>query len=298
MKRISCYFILALMIVSLLSGCNRDQKSIAQLIEEGNQLYNQGKYQEAINIYQSGLTVNSGNQQLNYNLANALYRLGKYKESLSYYNQVTKDKEVYMNIGNVYKMLGDQSKQLAEKIKNYQEALNNYKSAIKLDMNDKELKFNYEYVNKLLRELNDKQQNKQDNKKKEENKDNQEKKQDNEGKEDSQDKKQQNKENSQNQNTKQQNQSDKQKQQDNKGAEEKESKSSGDSQTKENKEDGKQEESAKESSIKEEDGKLDQKKLQEAFSILQALEKEEEDSLKNNQKIKKPGDNQGDKYDW
>ncbi|MGE5944024.1 MAG: tetratricopeptide repeat protein [Flavobacteriales bacterium] len=75
------FYILAL----LFSTINFAQNTA--LFEKGNTLYNQGKYNEAIDAYKTILDTKNHSAELYYNLGNAYYKLNKVAPSIYYYEK-------------------------------------------------------------------------------------------------------------------------------------------------------------------------------------------------------------------
>lgn len=72
------------------------------LFEKGNALYNDGKYQEAINKYQAILETDMHSAELYFNLGNAHYKLNNIAPSIYYYEKALqlkpKDSEIKNNL--------------------------------------------------------------------------------------------------------------------------------------------------------------------------------------------------------
>jgi len=72
-----------------------------ELFAEGNSLYNDGKFQDAINIYESILNADYHSAELYFNLANAYYKLNRIAPSIYYYEKALqlspKDKDILNN---------------------------------------------------------------------------------------------------------------------------------------------------------------------------------------------------------
>lgn len=73
------------------------------LFEEGNALYNQGKYEEAVEKYEAVLESKQYSAALYFNLGNAHYKLNSIAPSIYYYEKALQvspnDKEIQRNIG-------------------------------------------------------------------------------------------------------------------------------------------------------------------------------------------------------
>ena len=72
-------------LVMLFSTINFAQNTA--LFEKGNTLYNQGKYNEAIDAYKTILDSKNHSAELYYNLGNAYYKLNKVAPSIYYYEK-------------------------------------------------------------------------------------------------------------------------------------------------------------------------------------------------------------------
>ncbi|TCK68025.1 tetratricopeptide repeat protein [Winogradskyella wandonensis] len=103
MKHILILFIMCL---SVFVNAQNDAR-----FNEGNALYNQGKYAEAIKKYEAILETEEHSAALYYNLANAHYKLNNIAPSIFYYEKAKQlspnDKEIQNNIGFAKNMTVD-----------------------------------------------------------------------------------------------------------------------------------------------------------------------------------------------
>jgi len=172
-------------------------------IEEANRAYTNKEYEKASEIYR---TVNTNNESL-YNLGNSLYKEGKYKDAIEVYDKIiTKDKNLESqklhNIGNSYVYTNnlEKAKEFYEKslkIKEDKETKENLEIVNKELKKKKKEKKTQNKDNTKKEENQDKNQEKQQNQKKSKNNSQQEKEQTNknENKSNKQDKKEQEKDN-------------------------------------------------------------------------------------------------------
>jgi len=129
-------------------------------IAEGNRLFEQGKFDEAITSYGEALVDDPDSPLLNFNMGDANYKAGKYAEALASYSRVRGDdagrapKTAY-NIGNVQYRLGAaaENQKPQEALAAYAAALAAYRRALASDPSDADVKFNYEFVSKKLDDL-------------------------------------------------------------------------------------------------------------------------------------------------
>jgi tetratricopeptide (TPR) repeat protein len=140
-------------------------QSVRSLVNGGNDLYKEQKFNEAEVNYRKSLEKEPGLVQGHFNLGNALHKQGKYADAVREYETALNaarqtDTRAYghYNIGNSY--LQEQK---------FQEAINSYVQALKLNPHDQEAKYNLSYaLERMKQEQN--QQKKQDKQDKKDNK--------------------------------------------------------------------------------------------------------------------------------
>ena len=150
--------------------------------------YNRGEYSLAQKEYKAAAEEAPDNAQLQFNLGAATYKEKKYKEALTAFQTAMKVREVplqnkaYYNIGNTLYRQGQETEKFKPQntIKHWEESIKAYEGALKLDPDDKDARFNQEYVKKKLEALKKKQKqdnksSKADNKKKDKNQKNKDK---------------------------------------------------------------------------------------------------------------------------
>ena len=103
--------------------------SISHLLEKGDSLYNQGKYQEAITWYDKVIAVDSNHIFALYNKGTALATLGQYQEAITWFDKVLaidpNDVDALYNKGlSLYRT------------SQYQEAMTWFDKALAIDPND------------------------------------------------------------------------------------------------------------------------------------------------------------------
>lgn len=88
------------------------------LFNEGNSLYNEGKFQEAIRAYESILSNDVHSSELYYNLANSYYKLNRIAPSIYYYEKALqlapKDAEILNNLAFAQNMTIDAIEKIPE----------------------------------------------------------------------------------------------------------------------------------------------------------------------------------------
>jgi len=135
--------------------------STAKVVKEGNNLYHQVKYDEAIEKYNKARAESPDSDIVNFNLGAALYKKGRYQQAVEAFskalnkgNKEMKEKAMY-NIANSKYKLGNYQEDTypSSAVSLYRESLDYYKRAMELDKNDKDAKHNHEFVEKKLKEL-------------------------------------------------------------------------------------------------------------------------------------------------
>jgi Ca-activated chloride channel family protein len=210
---------------------------------QGNELYRQGSYEQAIGEYQKGQIKAPDSEAIVYNTANAYYEMKDFKNAKKTYQQaLTMSREdperksaILYNLGNTQYRLGE-----------VDGAIDSYKRALDVNENDKDAKFNLEYLLKkkamMDKQNQDQQKDQQDKEEKKENKDQQD--QDREGQQQKKDDQEQ--QDNQDKQEQKQGEQDQEKQEDQSAEQDKEQEQENSNEQKQESEQGQQQQSEEE----------------------------------------------------
>lgn len=133
--------ILPPLLVALLS-CSTSQRQVAR----GQQLYDQGKYLEAYEAYQTVLRQQGGSD-IRYNAGNALYRMKQYNEAAKTWRDALTGApdqlrhDTYFNMGNAFVRADEDANALSGYL---ERAIDAYEEALRLNPADQDAKWNLE----------------------------------------------------------------------------------------------------------------------------------------------------------
>jgi len=123
-------------------------KGIEKKVRKGNKLFKQGKYDDAIAKYTDAQVDLPESAELYFNIGDGLYKQRKFKEAEQMFEKAlpgadtSLEAKIYYNIGNCKYKQGQ-----------LRDALEYYKKALELNPDDKDAKYNIEFVERKLREL-------------------------------------------------------------------------------------------------------------------------------------------------
>ena len=129
------------MLLTIVTGRLYGQ-SVRSLVNEGNDLYEEKKYDEAEINYRKALNEDQGSVPGTFNLGNALNKQGKYEQSASEFEAAalkTEEKDIrakaHYNRGNSFLEASQ-----------YDQAIASYKESLKIDPSDADAKYNLSYA--------------------------------------------------------------------------------------------------------------------------------------------------------
>lgn len=138
---------------------------LADKVREGNELYNNGKYDEALGKYVDAQVDSPNTTQLDFNIADAQYKRKKYNEAAQLFEKVITSGDVEMkakssfNMGNTLYRQG----KMKEALEWYKKTIDfideiEPKGGSELDILKNDTRYNYEYVERKMKENEQKQQ--------------------------------------------------------------------------------------------------------------------------------------------
>ncbi len=132
-------------------------QSANQNLKEGNQLYEENKFDEAEIKYRKSLAASKDNsEKAEFNLGDALYKQERYEEAVEQFTKVASQTQNKKLKAKALHNLGN-SLLKQEKLK---EAIDAYKSSLKLNPHDEETRYNLAQSLKKMQQQQQQQQNK------------------------------------------------------------------------------------------------------------------------------------------
>ena len=90
MAAIIRFILLGVIVLFLCSFMNK----LSSINDKANELYQEGKYQEALELYRDVQVDNPSNSSLRYNVGNVLYQKNNYYESIGEYKKALNNDEL------------------------------------------------------------------------------------------------------------------------------------------------------------------------------------------------------------
>ncbi len=160
-KRGSLHMMLLCVLFSYSSIAQTEKK----YVRDGNKQYKNGKFNDAEINYRKAIEKNKDSFEGAFNLGDALYKQGKYQEALEQFQSLASQKTSKENLSKVHHNIANSLLQT----KKYEESIEEYKNSLKLNSKDDDTKYNLEYARSMLKK--EQQQKKDDKKKDEKKKD-------------------------------------------------------------------------------------------------------------------------------
>ncbi|MBN1575720.1 MAG: tetratricopeptide repeat protein [Chitinispirillaceae bacterium] len=208
--------LLPLLILSTITLINADE--VYSKTEAANRLYKQGKFEEALKLYEDALLLSPADPKLKMNKGSALYRLGDLESAEKSYEGALSVKEkkeraiAHYNMGNILFRKGEALQRQGDMKaqEQYKSALEQYIQSLDLQPSDYDAKWNLQLAHQHIKQMEQQQQqNKQD----KQNKDDKQQPQNKDQQQKDKEEQQQEKDKQQQQQQQQQNEKEQQKQQ-------------------------------------------------------------------------------------
>jgi Ca-activated chloride channel family protein len=118
--------------------------------------YEAGRYDAALKEYEEVLQRKKDDPRLQFNAGAAAYRQGKFDQAAKHFSEALPAQDLqlqeraYYNLGNTLYRAGEAAGDPTKMQKAWEDALGRFDSAIKLNTNNADAKFNYEFVKRKL----------------------------------------------------------------------------------------------------------------------------------------------------
>lgn len=138
--------LVAIILILSTGGLIRAEDHVA-LNESGNQAFNKGNFEEALDFYRQAEMARPETPEINYNEANALIQTGKFENAAEKYEKALNSDNIQLQADAYYNGGNGFFKQ-----ENYQKAIEWYQKALELNPEDMDAKYNLELARNRLRE--------------------------------------------------------------------------------------------------------------------------------------------------
>jgi len=145
--------LLGLMLIGAAVSKTFAQGAGRRQVAEGNKFYAEDKFDEANNRYRDAEVSNPESPIVHFNIGDALYKKRKYEEALQAYQKALQKSEDVQLQAQSYYNLGN----TLFRLNKWPESLLAYQQTLKLNPNDKDAKYNLEYVRAKIKENAQKQ---------------------------------------------------------------------------------------------------------------------------------------------
>ena len=146
--------VIAILLLSLLlAGWADTDDAVKRALRQGGRLYSASEYAPALESYEAGLIANPDNKDLNFNAAQSAYKIGDYEKAAGYYDKSDDCAEKFLNLGNIYFKAGEAAADQNQMAQFYTQAVQTYREGITKFPQDVPLKYNYELAKEKLEEL-------------------------------------------------------------------------------------------------------------------------------------------------
>ncbi len=146
-----------LLFAGIFPGLAYGQQKERKFIREGNDHYENGRFEEAEVMYRKALEEGKGMHKSRFNIGDALYKQGKYDQAAKQFSYLTGNQQDKKDIGRVFHNLGN----ALLKENRIDESIEAYKNALRNNPGDMETKYNLAYAMHFRKKQQQQQQQKQ-----------------------------------------------------------------------------------------------------------------------------------------
>jgi Ca-activated chloride channel family protein len=126
--------------------------------------YKAGKYEDALKDYEQALRRKGDDPRLHFNAGTSAYRNRQFEEAAKEFEKALASPDLklqqasYYNRGNTWYWLGEKNADIQKRTEAWKKAVEDYGVSLKLNPQDADAKFNHEFVQRKLEELQQQQQ--------------------------------------------------------------------------------------------------------------------------------------------
>lgn len=133
----------------------RGEIAVSRLIQAGNKSFEAEDLTQAMDYYSQAEALKAEDQRIVYNMGLTALKSGDYDRAIECLDKI---EMAYLELGNAYYYRGKDSEEPQMQMEDYEQALKRYRLGIVKDSTDLELKYNYELVAQLVKDLENQQE--------------------------------------------------------------------------------------------------------------------------------------------
>ncbi len=142
-------------------------KLSAQSAREASRLFQEGRYDDALEIYRALSIEDPEDHRLSYNAGVAAYKAGQMNEALGHFDvaslasDLALQQRAHYNMGNAHFRTGEAAQDFESKSDSWKQAIQSYQHAVTINQDDTSAQENLDFVKRQLEQLEQQQEQEQ-----------------------------------------------------------------------------------------------------------------------------------------